>query len=101
MYWRVRGLLLTTCGLALMAGGCASHEVVKKDESIAPAAQTKVVVPAKKEVTAKPVQQGTVVGTTLPTKSQQAVTTEPASTEQIRAALDKVYFDFDSSELSE
>ena len=80
-----------SCGM-LFAGGCAKHELVKNDESLAPAATTAVKQPVKAEaVKAQPVKES--VG-------QDAL--KPVSEAgELKSGLEKIYFNFDSYKLSE
>ncbi len=83
-----------------MTAGCAKQEVVKKDEGITPVQATKPAEASKSDLTALNQE------TKLPTKKtepqdtnvQQSQKASPAS--QLQSALDKIYFDFDSSNLS-
>lgn len=86
-----------------MMGGCASKEVLKKDEVISPVSVAKQQTEAPKQT----VQQSTAT-TAAPT--QTAATQAPApnqqgqkasSIAQLQSALEKIYFDFDSATLSE
>ena len=90
-------------GVMLGAVGCANKDVVKKDESIGKEAVTKPVIAApttsktstdqKKEDSKKTAVDSN--SATSPASSQQT-TNATAS----QAAFDKIYFDFDSSDLS-
>jgi peptidoglycan-associated lipoprotein len=90
------------CALAaVFMGGCAKHDMVKQDEPLAPANAASQAAAAK--LTAgghndKSTADGTAVkAAALPAQSQQAA----AKPEAVKAALEKVFFDFDSSALSE
>jgi peptidoglycan-associated lipoprotein len=90
------GFLLIAGCVALMANGCAKQELVKKDESIAPAmnATTKPIEKKEaKEITVKPVP---VQETTLNENSRQVL-----DKEQLQAALEMIYFGFNSYELGD
>ncbi len=93
----VAGCFLVAGCMMLVAGGCAKEEMVKKDEGVVPtAAVAPAAAPAKKEVVKEqPVQQAPV--------KESAVKEEvkPMSQGELRAALDKIYFDFDSSKLTD
>ena len=85
--------LLAACSLAaLISGGCASNETVKKDEPIAPPAKA-----APKVEPAKPVE--------APAKAQpkaeapKAVEQQAAKAVAPAANFETVYFDFDKSDL--
>lgn len=79
--------------VVLVAGGCAKQEMVKKDEPIAPVA----AVAAKAPVTEKVAKEAPVK--TTPLQESAAKETAP-SAEQLKTALEKIYFDFDSFKLS-
>lgn len=90
---------MLVCGL-LLVGGCANQEVVKKDEGIAAVPVAKTAGPQKndaatpatgKEPAAVPAKQAAA--------APQAQSTLSAS--QLQSALDRIYFDFDSSQLSD
>ncbi|GFE56658.1 peptidoglycan-associated lipoprotein Pal [Geobacter sp. AOG1] len=87
-----RFLPVVFAGMFLYAG-CAKQEIVKKDEPISPAA-------AKPAATApqKPTTSNTMTQPLSQQKPQQA--TVPATTADMRKALEKIYFDFDSSTLN-
>ena len=90
------GFLLAAGCLSLMANGCAKQELVKKDESIAPAANTATTPVGNKEVKV-PVEKTTPVQeSTLNENAKQAL-----NKEQLQAALEKIYFSFDASELDD
>ena len=90
----------------LMAG-CAKQDVVKKDEGIVPTTvANKVDSPKSTELKASPTQSKQA--TTTPVA--QAASSQPATTQQsqktssmaeLQSALEKIYFDFDSANLSE
>jgi peptidoglycan-associated lipoprotein len=91
------GLLLAAGCLALMANGCAKQELVKKDESITPPAANTTVKPVEnKEVKAPAEKPAPVQETTLNENTEQSL-----NKEQLQAALEKIYFGFDSSDLSD
>jgi peptidoglycan-associated lipoprotein len=80
-----------------MAGGCAKNEMVKKDEGIAPAASAPANAPLTTEdVKEKPVIQAQVAESTVGEVQKNA-----GQIEDFKAALAKIYFDFDSYKLSE
>lgn len=89
--------------------GCAKQEVVRKDESIAPAVSTK---PANTTPTAKPADSSKSSEKTpladansapAPATAQAAgAKSDPAMTAaEVQRQLEKVYFDFDSATLSD
>ena len=86
---------------AFMTAGCAKQDVVKKDEGIAPATVAKNVDPPKSATSANQ--------SVIPSAAQ-AASLKPASTQQsqktlsiaeLQSALEKIYFDFDTANLSE
>lgn len=83
--------LVLSCAM-LVAAGCAKQQVVKKDESLAPAAPAAKPVQKSEPVKAQSVKQSVV-------KESPVQETKPATQDQLKAALDKVYFDFDSFKL--
>jgi peptidoglycan-associated lipoprotein len=87
---------------ALVVSGCAKEDVVKKDEAIAPSAtvqakQTDVKAaknnPSEISAPAKPARESA--------GKEAALKASPQSREQLSSALEKIYFDFDSSALSD
>jgi len=91
-----RIFLVLSC-VMFMAGGCAKNEMVKKDEGIAPAASAPANAPLTTEdVKEKPVIQAQVAESTVGEVQKNA-----GQIEDFKAALAKIYFDFDSYKLSE
>jgi peptidoglycan-associated lipoprotein len=95
-------LMVATCG-ALLAGGCAKNEVIKKDQPIAPSAN---VVPAK--VQPKQEQAKTSAVDKAPvakdvvneTAAQLAAVSGTDQAAELKKGLQTVYFNFDSADLS-
>jgi peptidoglycan-associated lipoprotein len=88
------GVLAVGCML-LVAGGCAKEQVVKKDEGVAPT--TTVSAPAKKEAAQEPsVQQAPVKESAVKEEAKPA-----PRQEQLKEALENIFFDFDSYKLTE
>jgi peptidoglycan-associated lipoprotein len=94
--------LVTLAVAALFAGGCAKQQVIKQDQIIPPTAP----VAATAKPAAKPEAKGDTKDAGLasagikeaqPAKQAVAPGTDDASLKQ---ALEKVFFDFDSSTLS-
>jgi peptidoglycan-associated lipoprotein len=95
-------LLASISFAALLVGGCASNETVKKEEAVVPTATAAKVAPAPSVEEAKPVVtevkpveqvkqvQEEVVKTVIPQAEK------PAATE---IKFETVYFDFDKSDL--
>lgn len=84
------GFWVTGALVAMLAGGCASKNVVKKDEAIAPPATRQTNQPIEK-----------TVNNTPETAKMDMSKSGPQTQTQLKSALDKIYFDFDSFVLSE
>ncbi len=91
----VAGVFLVAGCMMLVAGGCTKEQVVKKDEGVAPTAAV-APAPAGKEVVKEPVQQ-TPVKESAGKEEAKAVSQQ----EELRSALEKIFFEFDSSKLTE
>lgn len=88
-------LVLGSCVL-LAAGGCAKHEMVKKDEGITPVLSTGVKEPVKTEALQEQhVKQAPVTENTMRELQENA-----GQIDELKSALAKIYFDFDSYNLS-
>lgn len=87
----------------MMTAGCAKQEVVKKDEGIAPPPVVKQAAQPAATVTTLPKQPGT--STTRQEVAPQATAVQEATASpaevKLQSQLETVYFDFDSSNLSE
>jgi peptidoglycan-associated lipoprotein len=93
--------LALSCG-ALLAGGCAKQEVIKKDEPLAPSAAVAApaqvqVQPQQEQVTQLPVAQEGIKETAAP--KEAVVETNQAG--ELKVALETIYFNFDSANLSD
>lgn len=95
---------------ALVVSGCAKDVVVKKDETIAPAATAQAQqtgVSSAKNADGSTAKNGAAETyaqakrTELSAAKAAAAKAEAQSKEQLTSALEKVYFDFDSSALSD
>jgi len=87
-----------------MAAGCATQDVVKKDEGLVPRAAANQVdrskpnsIPPATQTAATPVSQTTP----LSVASQQDPALKSAFRAQLQSVLERIYFDFDSANLSE
>lgn len=93
--------LVLFCG-ALLLSGCAKEQMVKQDEPVAaPSAEQK---PAKAEPVKQPVKEETIASpviTESPLSKEEAAAVASAADEQAVKLLNAVFFDFDSSTLSE
>lgn len=92
--------LLTGISMAaLLSGGCANKEAVKKEEAVVPAVEKSE--PAKPVEQVKPVEQPKPVEQVKPVEQimpaqEKTVAPEPAAAEN---RFEAVYFDFDKSDL--
>lgn len=90
----------------LVSGGCASKEVVKSDEQLkptvaTPTTQTKPVTQASAKTDAAAKQDAAKPATMNDNKQKEAATAKMSGTESLKSSLEKIYFDFDSTNLSE
>ena len=91
--------LVGSCGL-MFAGGCAHHEMVKKDESIAPATVA-AKPPVKTEpAKAQPVKTQSVTPVSMQNSTEQKGDNSAAELKRLQAAMAKIYFNFDAYKLS-
>jgi peptidoglycan-associated lipoprotein len=83
-------------GVMISAGGCANKEVVKKDEPMA--GSTSPV----KSAAAPTTGTKAIPGMTAPVvqAAPSAATQQPVKSTVSQASFEKIYFDFDSSDLS-
>ena len=103
-------LLLLTMFLGMFVyAGCAKQEIVKKDESLAPSV-TKQAGTASLNQSASTVKipENTIATTNIKTsviKSEELIkfqkASEPAKTADLQKDFEKIYFEFDSSSLSD
>lgn len=77
------------------AAGCAKKEVVKKEEPLTPAAAT------TNSVTNKPVTAETASNRPNTEKTERDTLLPITDASELKAALQEIYFDFDSSAISE
>jgi peptidoglycan-associated lipoprotein len=95
----VLSILALACA-TMVAGGCAKQELVKKDDQIAPAATA--TTPAKAASTTTQSAQQSPTGQQAAAKQVVTDSAKQAkSSDQLTAALDKVFFAFDSNALSD
>jgi len=99
------GVMLLVGCVAFGASGCAKSEVVKNDEPLAQSSAAAQPIPAVtvQEQTAKaaPAKNVAVSEQSVPATSQTQEKQVPISQAgELRASLQKIYFDFDSATLS-
>lgn len=122
-----KGILVFLCCAALLAGGCASKQAVKSEESMAkaaPAGSTATATPpatgtqisppalaptpssesaakaeAPRPVTETPAQESAVAQESARQAQESARQAQKAA--ELKGALETIYFDFDSATLSE
>ena len=88
-------LLVLSCGI-MFACSCAKHELVGKDEPIAPAAAAAKPPLKTEQVESQPVTQVSEKEITAQEADKSA-----AEFNHLQAALEKIYFDFDAYKLSD
>ena len=90
------GFMMVGGFLMLMAGGCAKHEMVKKDEGMSP-----VSAAAKPPIKTEVVKEQPIKKETVDQSSMKESTSQISAREsKLQAALQTIYFDFDSYNLS-
>lgn len=98
-------LLSSISVAALLLGGCANKEAVKKEEAVVPAATAEKFEPARPVERQKAVDMGTTSTTPVTeTVSQKVVPSTSATSQKTNTApvdlrLETVYFDFDKADL--
>jgi peptidoglycan-associated lipoprotein len=104
-----RLLPVVFAGLLLMNAGCAKHEVIKQDESLVPAASKPTATApinqgaTKAMASDKPIAETNVKlsAPIIGDRDKSQSNTGPAVTDDLQKVFVNVYFDFDSSTLSE
>jgi peptidoglycan-associated lipoprotein len=95
-------LMAVSCG-ALLAGGCAKQAMIDSEEPLAPSAvvspPTKALLQQTPTVEARQssIEQEVINETAVPTDSG----TRADRTEELKTGLEKIFFNFDSANLSE
>lgn len=87
--------------VVFLTAGCAKQDVVKKDEGIVPAPVAKLAEQPKSSVTPPKQAATTPVEQVAPSSVPARQTQKTLSSAQLQSALERVYFDFDSANLSE
>jgi peptidoglycan-associated lipoprotein len=90
---------------ALLTAGCAKQEVVRKDEAIAPTTVSRQIDQPNSYTTSTPETQTPVQTRVTPSEviSVPAASDQGqnvSSSTQLQSALEKIYFNFDSADLS-
>lgn len=86
------------CCWTLLAGGCAKKELMKGEKEVTPAPTAKSAeTPSKPPIREEVVQEQAVKEAPVAIREETALSTAAA---QLQAALEKIYFDFDSFVLS-
>jgi peptidoglycan-associated lipoprotein len=101
MHRKLAALMVVLCCSVLVAG-CAKKEMMKGDESSLPSAAPLTQTPAPAETipapSAQPLQEQPIQQE--PVTDAQALKEQPVASPAIEAALETIYFDFDSFVLS-
>ena len=96
-------LMVVSCG-ALLAGGCAKSEVVKKDQPMAPSTNAVSAKVEPKQVQAKTSAVDKTSASKEAIKDSAAPVSASTGTDQaaaLRKGLQTIYFNFDSATLSD
>ena len=98
---RMVALLAVVSMAALLAGGCANKEAVKKEEAVVPVAVAEKVETAKPVEQAKPVEEAKPVEQAKPVQEVVVPVVAPETQKPAVAEnkFETVYFDFDKSDL--
>lgn len=93
--------LVLGCAL-LVSSGCAKNEMVKKDEPVIPAANAAFKPPVKSESAKEQITKAEAVkGQAVKKDMEKGNELQPIpNAAELTAALEKIYFDFDSANLS-
>jgi peptidoglycan-associated lipoprotein len=85
-----------------MTAGCATHDVVRKDERIVAASAAKQIDQSKSNITQakEPVTSAAPQVAPANASTSQSVQ-KGSSTSQLQSALERIYFDYDSASLTE
>jgi peptidoglycan-associated lipoprotein len=99
----VYGFLVVLCGGVLLLNGCAKEELVKKDEPIAPPPPAAAAQPPKKQepIKAEVVQSQPIKEAPATAQAQAQAARETVAAQAPERSLERIYFDFDSSTLSQ
>ncbi|HJV67040.1 MAG TPA: peptidoglycan-associated lipoprotein Pal [Geomonas sp.] len=99
---KIIATMVALCVGAFLAGGCAKKEIVKTEEP-APSVQKQAPAPAPETKPTTPEQQAQPLPET-PTREaviQPEAPKETAAPAELQSELQKIYFNFDSSDLSQ
>lgn len=91
------GCFLALGVAAFVAGGCATQQAVKKEEPLASTGNAVTTTPKKEATPMKPEKQATQ--STVTGNTGESAANTASRQEALKAALDKVFFNFDSAEL--
>ncbi|MBT0663600.1 peptidoglycan-associated lipoprotein Pal [Geobacter pelophilus] len=94
--------LILGCAI-LVSSGCAKNEMVKKDEPVVPAATAAVKQPSKPESAKEQIAKAEAAkGQAVKKVMEKSNELQPIpNAGELKAALEKIYFDFDSANLSQ
>jgi peptidoglycan-associated lipoprotein len=95
--------MVVLCGALLVTGGCAKNDMVKPDEPVTAAtATTTPVTQTPKQAPVTTVSTKEEAARPQPVQGETVSMKEPAlSATEVKSALEKIYFNFDSATLSE
>lgn len=96
---QVIGFWVAGAVAVVLTGGCANKEVVKSDEPLKPTVAPTQPAPAKPAAKLGAMAENSGGKQAAVSSSDSAA--KPSGAESLKAALEKIYFDFDSASLSE
>ena len=100
---KIIGCLVVLSFGALLSGGCAKKDMVKSEEPVSAVQTTPSVSTERAEPSARPVQPESQLGATAEPMTETTPREEarPAQEAELQDELQKIYFNFDSADLSE
>ena len=99
---RMVALLAVISMAAMLAGGCANKEAVKKEEAVVPPVAVEKVEPAKPDDSAEKArlaEQARLAAQVKPAEAVQTNAPQGANQASVESKFETVYFDFDKAEL--
>ncbi len=94
-------IFVALCCALPLAGGCAKHELVKQEETIAPVTATPVKPSVAEPVKEPAVKQEEVKEQPIKETVVQEALKPVSDTTELKSALENVYFDLDAYTLSD
>lgn len=101
MNWKTAGVVSVVACLLAMTGGCAKNQTLKKDDAIAPAVAATAPAHAAQPVQAKAAPSPQTEAVQQQAAAQSQPTAPVQSVAVLKQGLNRIYFGFDSSTLSD